>query len=364
MHSIAGPVFTDTHRHALGLLNSPHNRQQSTSWYRPKRGMNQMSVSFTVIICAYTEARWDRLREAVASIEAQTLHATQTILCIDHNARLAERCRRYWGDRSLGLTVIENHYPGRLGSARNSGMECAHGDVVAFLDDDAAAQPDWLERLAEIYARNPSIHAVGCAPLPVFETQRPAWFPFEFDWIFGCAYRGLPTQRAPVGRLIGAAMSVRRASVLAVGGFHSDDHDDMDLTHRIIHEYGAESVLYDSTITVSHFVTAQRVTWSYFWRRCFVVNRGKVLAFADMGAAADRGAEIGFVLRLVFIAVPGYLVSSQERAPRRAFSALVGVLAAAAGHVAGTLALMSGRTEPSLTKGLEHVTAAGPVVRR
>jgi GT2 family glycosyltransferase len=37
-------------------------------------------------------------------------------------------------------------------AARNAGVREACGDVVAFLDDDCEACPDWLERLAATYA--------------------------------------------------------------------------------------------------------------------------------------------------------------------------------------------------------------------
>ena len=39
--------------------------------------------------------------------------------------------------------------------------------------------------------------AVGGAPLPRYETGRPRWFPANFDWVFGCAYAGLPTELGP-----------------------------------------------------------------------------------------------------------------------------------------------------------------------
>ena len=85
---------------------------------------------------------------------------------------------------------------GRLGSARNTGVEQASSEIVAFLDDDAAADPDWLKFMVAPYDQ-PEVVAVGGAPLPVFETPRPAWFPPQLDWVFGCYYDGLPTELAP-----------------------------------------------------------------------------------------------------------------------------------------------------------------------
>ena len=56
--------------------------------------------------------------------------------------------------------------------------------VVAFLDDDAQAGSDWLERMLAWYD-DPSIIGVGGASEPVWRNGRPGWFPVEFDWVVG-----------------------------------------------------------------------------------------------------------------------------------------------------------------------------------
>ncbi len=259
----------------------------------------------SVIICAYTQQRWALIQKAVASAEAQTLRPAEIILCIDHNKELLRKSQQHFAaDRpawAIPLTVLANRYDGHLGSARNTAAEVARGEVLAFLDDDAAAAADWLERLIAPY-EDPGVGAVGGAPLPVYEGQRPRWFPHEFDWVFGCAYQGLPSTRAPLAHLIGANMSVRHSIFQEIGGFHSDDHDDMDMCHRVA--FAQYQVLYEPGAVVRHFVPATRTTWRYFWRRCYFVNRGKVEAFANMEGAGHLGAELTFVRRTLKTAVP------------------------------------------------------------
>jgi glucosyl-dolichyl phosphate glucuronosyltransferase len=325
------------------------------------RGLNRTGdtpLTVSVVICAYTLDRWDLLQRAVASVLEQNISAEDVILVIDHNPELAERCRAVWPSASeLGVRVVENVYQGRLGSARNTGLELVTGDIVAFLDDDACAPPDWLSRLVAAYESEDQVMAVGGAPEPEFECPRPSWFPFEFDWVFGCAYRGLPTARAPARRLIGANMSVRRSAILAVGGFHSDNHDDMDLSHRVADAQGRDSVVYDPIITVRHFVSAERLTWSYFWRRCFFVNRGKVLAFSDMADAGGLGAELVFVRSILTRSVPRYALRGGRSGPLRAAAALAGVTLAGVGHLVGRYRLLVGVTGSSETRGLEPAPA-------
>ncbi len=306
-------------------------------------------LTVSVVICAYTEDRWPLLQRSVASVQHQRRTPMEIIVCVDHNDALLERCRRHWAhpttSPSVPVAVLANKYQGRLGSARNTAAELAQGDIVAFLDDDARADPDWLERLLAPYG-NDLVVAVGGAPVPEFERPRPRWFPFEFDWVFGCAYAGLPASQAPLARLIGANMSVRRAALAGIGGFHSDNHDDMDMCHRLMHQRPAEQVVYEPMARVQHFVPSARTTWGYFWRRCFFVNMGKVEAFRQMEGASNLSADVGFVGQALSRGVSRELRQALRGdlwGAVRAAVILAGIGLAGAGHVAGQAQWHAGR---------------------
>ncbi|MER8521407.1 glycosyltransferase [Mesorhizobium sp. M0644] len=296
--------------------------------------------TISVIICAYTEDRWELMLQSVASVQEQTLQPCEIIVCIDHNEILFHRCAAYWAGFAAStppIRVIQNKYDGHLGSARNTAAETAAGDILAFLDDDAAADKDWLGILTDPY-QDERIGAVGGRPLPVFESSRPAWFPVQFDWVFGCAYDGLPTSRGPLAHLIGANMSVRRTLLEQVGGFHSDNHDDMDMCHRVAQIKGSEAVIYEPAATVRHFVPVSRPSWKYFWRRCFFVNKGKIEALAQMGDAATLGAETRFVWYALTKGVPRGIWQAAKGDPHglvRSSAIIIGIGLAAAGHAAG-----------------------------
>ena len=314
-------------------------------------------ASADVVVCTYTDQRWDLLVAAITSVRAQTVAPRSILLCVDHNEELLERCRREWDDdgQQPPVQVFANRYPGRLGSARNTALERVTAEVVAFLDDDAEADPTWLESLLRVYAEDPRAVAVGGAPLPRQVVPRPDWFPHEFDWVFGCHYAGLPDVRQPTRHLIGASMSARADALRAFGGFHSDKHDDMDLSHRTAAAHGAESVVYEPKAVIYHHVHPERLTWSYFWRRCYTINRGKVRAFSDMGAAGNIRAELEFARRMV-TAVAGKLargVIGDRAAVQQAAAIVAGLAAAGFGHLRGRLDLRSGRLPASLTVGLD-----------
>jgi len=315
----------------------------------------QVDLSVDVVICTYDLARWDLLVRAVESVHAQSVRPGRLIICVDHNRELFERAMTTWGgDQRTTTVVVENAFAGRLGSARNTGLLRCVSDVVAFLDDDASAAPDWLARLLDVYRSQPHAMAVGGAPRPDYAAARPEWFPPDYDWVFGCHYLGLPNHREPVRHLIGANMSARLDPLLAVGGFHADNHDDMDLSHRLAHHHGPDAVVYEPKAEVHHHVSAQRLTWSYFWRRCFFVNRGKVGAFADMGEAGNLGAELRFGMRVLGNTGRGLVALLRGNRARflQTQAAAAGLAFAVCGHVVGRIEHAFGRRTPVLTEGL------------
>ena len=338
----------------LALPSATKGPERASPAHAPK------SPSVTVVVCAYSLDRWRLLCSGIESVRAQKVVPHEIILCVDHSPDLARRCRERWSSDPSQPTVrvIENRYPGRLGSARNTAIELATGDIVAFLDDDARATPDWLEALLASYTLDARTMAVGGAPLPDFEVPRPGWFPFEFDWVFGCTYRGVPTRRSKTRRLIGANMSVRHTAILSVGGFHSDNNDDMDMCHRLAHCYGNDAVVFDPAVRVTHFVPRERLTWAYFWRRCFHENQRKVLVFSAMEEAGSLVAEEIFAARTIGLGVPKYFASCTKDGLLRALAALAGLALAGAGHLSGRARLALGQSDASPTAGVTTVDAS------
>lgn len=103
----------------------------------------------SVVIAAFTIERWADLQEAVASVRAQTVPVLETIVVIDHHPGLLARARRGLAD----VTVIPNVGGRGASGGRNTSVAASHGEVVAFLDDDAVASPTWLEPLLHHFRR-------------------------------------------------------------------------------------------------------------------------------------------------------------------------------------------------------------------
>ena len=294
-------------------------------------------TSAAVVVCAYTELRWSCIQAAVRSLRDQTRPPDEVVLVVDHNPALLKRARAAFRT----VTVVANTGARGLSGARNTGLAAASADVVAFLDDDARAEPEWLERLLAGY--RPGILGVGGSAVPDLSTRaRPGWLPEEFDWVIGCSYRGQPTRTAPVRNFIGANMSFRRRSLLAVGGFAEGigrvgrvplGCEETELCIRLRQRFPG-NLLYDPSARVRHLVPGDRLTLRYFSRRCWHEGRSKALVSSSVGAADGLATERGYVTRTL----PRAMVESTRRGARglpRLLAIPFGVAVTALGYVAG-----------------------------
>jgi glucosyl-dolichyl phosphate glucuronosyltransferase len=310
----------------------------------------------SVIVCAYTEARWADIRAAVESLRRQTAPPAETVLVVDHNPVLLDRAR----DALEDVRCVPNAGRRGLSGARNSGIAAARGDVLAFLDDDAVAEPDWLGRLLAAYG-DPRVIAVGGAVLPRWAGERPPAFPPEFDWVVGCTYRGMPETAGPVRNVIGANMSFRSDVLAAAGGFREGigrvgtvpvGCEETELCLRARREFPAGIVLYDPGAVVHHRVSADRTSWRYFAARCYAEGRSKAqvcrLAGARGGLASERAHVAGPLRRAVARDIGATLRTGEVAGVARVGAVAGGVTLASAGLVVGRVAAPRARVQRAI----------------
>ena len=299
----------------------------------------------SVVICAYTEKRWDQVLAAVDSIRGQSLACEELVVVVDHNQDLRTRLAAALPD----VTVVENREAPGLSGARNTGIAQTRGDVVAFLDDDAVAERDWLKFFADSYS-DPAVAGVGGLVLPKWETRRPAWFAEEFDWVVGCSYVGMPRDRAPVRNLIGSAASFRRDVFDLVGGFRSGigrsagrlplGCEETELCIRLSQRSPESVLFFDNRAVVRHFVPANRCRYSYFLSRCYAEGLSKAAVTANVGVGDGLSAERHYTTKVLPRGVAHGMAALLRGDPSglgRAGAIITGLTATATGYILGTL---------------------------
>lgn len=252
-------------------------------------------IDISVVICVYTEERWDDFLLAVDSVRQQSTSPREILVVVDHSARMLERVRAHVTD----VVVVENDETHGLSGARNCGMRAARGAVVAFLDDDALAAPHWLEELAAGYG-DPAVMGVGGSIKPMWTDGRPSWFPEEFDWVVGCTYRGMPSTTTCVRNFLGCNMSFRREVFEAIGGFRSaigrvDERplgcEETEFCIRALQYWPQKVLVYEPSAQVYHRVPASRARRDYFLSRCYAEGLSKALVARFVGTGDGLASE-------------------------------------------------------------------------
>jgi GT2 family glycosyltransferase len=299
--------------------------------------------SVTVVICAYTDRRWQSLLRAVHSLRVQRRLPEQSIVVIDHNEQLLRRARTSLPD---DVEVLANEERQGLSGARNTGVRAARGDVVAFLDDDAEADPGWLEELLARYDE-PSVMGAGGRAVAVWPGKRPGWMPTEFDWVVGCSYTGLPETVAPVRNLLGAAMSFRRCLFDQLGKFDTEmgrlgvlplGCEETEFSIRVRRNIAGAEFVHVPSAVVHHHVEPERVRIGYFLRRCYSEGISKAAVTRREGADAALSTERSYVVSTLSRGVLDGLrdgLRGDTDGFARCAMIVVGLLATTAGYLVG-----------------------------
>ena len=241
-------------------------------------------VCISAIICTYRNPHY--LKGAIRSLLNQTLPANQyEIIVVDNNSQdeTPEIVHQLSTETDLIVRYVKETRRG-LSNARNSGIEAAQGEIVAFLDDDAEAESNWLSNLFDVY-KEPNIWAAGGKLLPLWHIdERPDWLTEEYVTWLSLLDQG--DQSRPLTwpeRILGANFSFRKSIFPIVGYFDPTlgrkgtallGHEDTELQQRI-HKNG-KLVYYVANAIVYHHVPAERVTERYFLRRQYGASRSQV----------------------------------------------------------------------------------------
>jgi glycosyltransferase involved in cell wall biosynthesis len=160
-----------------------------------------------------------------------------------------------------------------LNHARNAGFANARGTYVAYMDDDARAEKEWLEQVVNCFESvSPSPACVGGPILPFYTSLKPDWFQDRYE------YRtwGDQAHFLTGGSFSGSNVSFRRDILDQFGGFAVDAGvgmkgeemfmgDETDLFKRVWTsvDKNARLFYYSPAVVVFHWVPDYKMTVRY-----------------------------------------------------------------------------------------------------
>lgn len=154
-----------------------------------------------------------------------------------------------------------------LSEARNLGIRLSKGDVISFIDDDAVADPCWLEALLNHIGEG--FHIVGGPILPCYLAPQPSWWD---ERRFG----HMVSVNTYTREIYGCNIAFTRDVVDALGGFSPKlgRHPRKMLSNEE-REFVARAAVagfkigFFDDIRVKHLIDTNRLRFPYLIKRCW-----------------------------------------------------------------------------------------------
>lgn len=219
---------------------------------------------------------YNHFRGAAENVTSQSYDDTEMVVVVDGTDEVRDRVVEDYGDHEDVVIHCNDENVGLLES-RNTGAELASGDVVAFIDDDAVADKEWVAELVRGYEEQNAL-AVGGKMVGDWVAGQPSFLPKEFYWLVGVTHRGFADGEGWVRNTFGSNISFDRETFLELNGFDTEiggrqgdanlQAGETELCARLDAEYG-EQVWYNPDAVVAHKVFEYRTEFWWMVDRAF-----------------------------------------------------------------------------------------------
>jgi GT2 family glycosyltransferase len=128
----------------------------------------------TVSVVVVTWNRRDLLRSCLQSLTRQQLKQPFEVVVVDNGSDDGSpemALREFASQPAFRLTLIRNPDNRGFCAANNQGFAASNSELVALLNNDAEAEPDWLQGLAGAFESGPEI-GMAASKILVYEDPR------------------------------------------------------------------------------------------------------------------------------------------------------------------------------------------------
>jgi glycosyltransferase involved in cell wall biosynthesis len=267
---------------------------------------NDLKIS--VVICSYNRA--DYISGAMESLYNQTLPKNlYEIIVVDNNStdNTKQVCENYISQHTnANFYYYEEKRQGAT-FARNTGAAKAQSPLLCFMDDDAVADNDFLERIVSFFQEYSDATGLGGRIIPKYIPEEPKWMSYYVSALNGnFDYSKEVTVFKPGKFPLESNMVVRTKDFFSVNGF-SESILGVIGTLRVGGEAKeffiklqnlGKKVYYDPAIKVKHIVEVKKLTRAYRYRVASGIGRGERVRVLEISNWAFIKKVFEYIIKL------------------------------------------------------------------
>lgn len=285
-----------------------------------KNNISSRQRILSIIIC--TCDRHILLSEAIEAVLKQTFQSWELIV-VDNSTdkRPALSSQSIYRNHKRIRYILQDAEG--LSNARNKGIELSRGRYIAFLDDDAIAEPDWAASIISAFRiLGPQTACVGGKVIPRWLARRPEWLTDGLLGYFSVVDWGNKLRHLKKSEwLAGCNIAFDRQSLISLGGFRDElgrksaatillSNEELAVCEKL--RSSGKYIAYAPTAVVEHKIPAHRLNKKWLY------SRVAWQAVSDFISAPEKTKKIALVspylLQAQFIAAK--LSSALRKKPR------------------------------------------------
>jgi glucosyl-dolichyl phosphate glucuronosyltransferase len=299
-----------------------------------------------VVVCTHSLENYSNLIETLASIFSQTLHPGEIIVVVDGNKGLYEKISADYCNQKMIETILLEKNRG-ISEARNAGILKAKGDILAFIDDDAVADKDWLKELASVYQEHQAM-AAGGKILPCWTNgTNPNYLPEELYWLVGVTNIGFAEEKiVEVRNTFGPNMSFKKEVFQKAGLFNHGfgfsgsglvQAEEPEMSLRMKKHFG-KGVIYNPGAIVYHKISPSKLRIGVLVKRAFFQGYSKALLKKAEVVENSLKIEGSYLRFLLFKRIPARLFRINHPAEiKKGCILIIVVLGVGLGYIYGRM---------------------------
>jgi len=248
----------------------------------------------SVVICSYNRA--DYIIGALESLNQQTLDKKRfEVHVVDNNSidNTGDLVQEYIATHTdLNLRYLTESKQG-ASFARNTGAAFSVAPLLCFMDDDAIAEKNYLQRIVDFFASTPQASALGGRIIPKYIPEEPKWMSHFVSSLVGNFNYSPHITRFSEGKYpLESNMIVKKSDFDAIQGFNTElpgvkgtlriggEGKEFFLRLRAL----GKEVYYDPHAVVHHIVEVKKLTPHYLYRVASGIGRGERVRTKALGS--------------------------------------------------------------------------------